>query len=291
MHRRPGAIALLKMAPRLRAAAIRCTVREAATQILVERCREREGLSRTLALSVGVHSAVLAALVLWPGDWLSAQQDDTDRATMTIRLGGPEGPSASGLAPLGGRPIQAVLPLPEARRPQWIQPPTPTRPKMILPTEDARRRREPETDVDTVPEEARGRTPTRGPETHDGSTMADTGVEGAGIGLSTGGLGGSGGALNLADFCCPEYLATMVELIRRRWDSNQQVPGAVVVRFTVRRSGAIEEVGVDHSSNYVALDLSAQRAVLLTRQLPRLPSAFMEDNLKVRLTFEYRHRP
>ena len=242
-------------------------------------------------LSVGVHSAVLAALVLWPGDWLSAQQDDTDRATMTIRLGGPEGPSASGLAPLGGRPIQAVLPLPEARRPQWIQPPYPDTAK-----DDPADRRRTGDGGNQKPTLTRSRRKLEvelrpgGPETHDGSTMADTGVEGAGIGLSTGGLGGSGGALNLADFCCPEYLATMVELIRRRWDSNQQVPGAVVVRFTVRRSGAIEEVGVDHSSNYVALDLSAQRAVLLTRQLPRLPSAFMEDNLKVRLTFEYRHR-
>ena len=61
-----------------------------------------------------------------------------------------------------------------------------------------------------------------------------------------------------------------------------------IVRFTIQRSGIIEEVGVDRSSGYFALDTSAQRAILLTPQLPPLPSAFEQSNLTVRLTFEYR---
>ena len=60
-----------------------------------------------------------------------------------------------------------------------------------------------------------------------GSTTADTGVEGIGIGLSGGGLGGSDGELDLANFCCPEYLSTMLQLIPRQWDANHQVPGAL----------------------------------------------------------------
>ncbi len=224
-----------------------------------------------------------------PGSWLSGEENAVPESVMSIRLGGPEGPGEGGLTPLGGRPIQEVLSLEEARRPQWIQPPTPTPPKMTLPVEEAEAPRlEPETEVETVPEEARGRTPTRGPELLEGSAMADTGAQGIGVGLSGGGLGGSGGELSLSDFCCPEYLATMVQLIRQRWDANQQVPGVAVVRFSIQRSGDIDDVAVDRSSGYFALDMSAQRAILLARQLPPLPSAFAENSLTVRLTFEYR---
>ena len=118
--------------------------------------------------------------------------------------------------------------------------------------------------------------------------MSDTGTDGIGVGLSAGGLGGSGSELSLSDFCCPEYLATMVSLIRERWDSNQETTGAAVIHFTIRRDGRIDAVGVDRTSGYIALDQSARRAILLTRQLPPLPSVFTEENLIVRLTFEYR---
>ena len=263
-------------------------MREAASQVLVERGGEPEGLKKTLAVSIVMHLLVLVLLALNPSAWLRATEVDPDEVVMSIRLGGPEGPGEGGLTPIGGRPIQEVVPLPEARRPQWIQPPTPTPPEMVVPTEKARRRPEPETEVETAPDEARGRELTSGPELREGTAMADTGAQGIGVGLSTGGLGGTGGEISVGDFCCPEYLATMMELLRRRWDANQQVPGQVVIRFTIRRNGAIEDVGVQRGSGYVALDLSAQRAVLLTRQLPPLPSAFTEDSLTVRLTFEYR---
>ena len=91
--------------------------------------------------------------------------------------------------------------------------------------------------------------------------MADTGVQGTGVGLSGGGLGGDGAEIDVGDFCCPSYLSLMLEAIRRRWDRNQRVTGSVVVRFTVDRSGEIDDVGVDRSSGYLALDMSAQRAV------------------------------
>ena len=267
-------------------------MREATSQILAERARRDRGLERTLTVSVVVHALVIVVMVFAPEAWISGETGDDDTALdiMTLRLGGPEGPGEGGLTPLGGRPIQEVVPLPEARRPQWIQPPTPTPPKMILPVpeEESRRRPEPETEVQTAPEEARGRTPTRGSELREGTAMAETGVEGMGIGLSAGGLGGSGTELDVGDFCCPQYLATMLELIRRRWDNNQRVPGMVVVRFTIHRDGSIADVGLHQGSGHVALDLSAQRAVLLTRAIQPLPSAFSESSLTVRLTFEYR---
>ena len=264
-------------------------MKESTFYSLTTRKSEAESLRRPLIASLGIHLVLLIALVFSPGNWLVGQDADAAGSTMAIRLGGPDGPGEGGLTPMGGRPIQEVVPLPEARRPQWIQPPSPTPPKMVMPvaTEEARRRPEPETESETVPDEARGRTPTRGPEVRDGSAMSETGLEGIGIGLSTGGLGGNDSEVILTDFCCPDYVATMLQLIRRRWDSNQSLPGVAVIRFTIDRSGTIDRVGVDRESGYLALDMSAQRAVLLTRQLPPLPSAFTENSLTVRLTFEY----
>ena len=80
----------------------------------------------------------------------------------------------------------------------------------------------------------------------------------------------------------------MTSLIRQRWNSNQETSGAAVVKFTVHRDGRIDAVDVTRSSGFIALDQSARRAILLTRELPPLPRSFMEDSLTVRLTFEYR---
>jgi len=253
--------------------------------MMSERAREGDGLRRTLAVSVGAHLVAVVVLLAGPGTWIDVPASEP--ASMSIRLGGPDGPGEGGLTPLGAQPIQQVIPLMEARRPQWIQPPADTAHEVAVPIEEAPRV-EPESEVETAPEEARGRQLTRGPQLRDGNAMADTGADGIGVGLSAGGLGGSSSELSLSDFCCPEYLATMVSLIRERWDSNQESAGATVVRFTVRRDGGIDDVNVDRPSGYVALDQSARRAILLTRQLPPLPTSFAESSLTVRLTFEYR---
>ena len=181
---------------------------------------------------------------------------------------------------MGGQPVQEVVPLPEARRPQWVQPPADTAPELVVPVENAPRL-EPQSDVQTAPEEARGRMLRRGPQLLDGTAMADTGLTGMGLGLSTGGLGGNGAELSVDDFCCPEYLSNMLSMIRQRWDPKQEATGETVVRFTIREDGVIDDVDVDRSSGYLALDQSAKRAILLTERMPRLPSAFTEDSLTV----------
>jgi len=259
-------------------------------QQLSARASETGGLKQTLTVSLAIHALVILALLFSPNSWLSGEANDVALDIMTLRLGGPQGPGEGGLTPLGSRPIQEVVPLEDARRPQWIQPPRPTPPQMILPVpaDESRTRPESETEIETTPDEARGRTPTRGSELREGRAMAETGVEGMGIGLSAGGLGGTGTELDVGDFCCPDYLATMLELIRRRWDNNQRVPGLSVVRFTIQRDGSLTDVGLHQGSGQIALDLSAQRAVILTRTIQPLPSAFTGTNLTVRLTFEYR---
>jgi len=107
-----------------------------------------------------------------------------------------------------------------------------------------------------------------------------------GFGLSTGG-GGTGGYLDVGNFCCPEYLSTMLQLIQRNWNSKQEVSGEALLKFTIQRDGRFTGIEVERSSGYAALDLSAQRALLLTREVPPLPVAFTENQLTVHLNFQY----
>jgi TonB family protein len=121
----------------------------------------------------------------------------------------------------------------------------------------------------------------------EGSARAETGARGQGFGLTTGGGGGAGAQLDVGDFCCPEYIETVVQRIHERWDQNQRIAGQVVVRFTIQRDGTLTGVSVFQPSGLVALDMAAQRAVLLTQRVPPLPPQFPNPTLTVRLTFEY----
>ena len=205
---------------------------------------------------------------------------------MSVSLGGPAGPSQGGQTALTARPVQEILPLEEADRPQWEQPPVPAPPEMTIPSPEARRRAEADVAVESAPDESRGRTPTRGPELREGNALAETGTQGAGLGLSAGGLG-SGGYLEVGDFCCPEYLGIMTQLIRQRWVNQQEFTGSVMMKFTIERDGQIINIVRETTSGYLALDQSAERALRLTRMLPPLPPRFPEDDLTVHLNFEY----
>jgi protein TonB len=142
--------------------------------------------------------------------------------------------------------------------------------------------------VKQAPDEARGRTPTKGPQEAFGSAIADTGVRGQGFGLSTGGKAGTGSSLEITgDFCCPEYLATMIARIRSAWNQEQGARGTSLIRFTIKRDGSIIDATIFKSSGTVTLDTAALRAVLATRTLPPLPDAFSNPTLTMRLSFEY----
>jgi TonB family protein len=104
--------------------------------------------------------------------------------------------------------------------------------------------------------------------------------------LSSGG-GGTGSYLDTANFCCPEYIATMLDAIRANWDQNQQASGVAQVKYTIQRDGRITAIQLEKSSGYATLDYLSTRALQVTRQLPPLPAAFTEPSLTVHLTFEY----
>jgi TonB family protein len=60
-----------------------------------------------------------------------------------------------------------------------------------------------------------------------------------------------------------------------------------LMKFTIERDGRLTAIELEKSSGSPALDLMAQRALTLTRQLPPLPPAFTEPSLTVHMQFEY----
>jgi TonB family protein len=256
------------------------------SDVLRDRMQEPEGLRRMAVISLAVHLAVGAAVFLGPGRWLPPRSD-SQQATMTITLGGGAGPTNGGMTSIGGRPVQTTEPAPVR---EAVRPPAAVQPEMTLPKERTTapvQRARPAPKITEAPSDARGRTPTRGDEVRPGSAVAETGARGQGFGLSTGGGAGSGSTLDVANFCCPDYLVQMTERIRSNWNQQSEVPGQVVVKFTIARDGTLNDVDVERSSGYGALDLGARRAVLLTRQLPPLPAPFPNPTLTVHLNFQY----
>ena len=237
--------------------------------------------------SLVLHGTLIVAMMLAPRGLLM-RGADAPRAIMTISLGGGGGPQNGGMTSIGGRPVQVATPPEEAPVREAVRPPAAKAPEMTVAKPNAKPVKAPPAPVvPQAPDEARGRTPTKGKEVQTGSAVAETAARGQGFGLSTGGGAGSGSTLDVADFCCPEYLVLMVERIRSSWVQQAEVAGSVVVKFTIERDGHLTQSSVEVSSGYATLDLNAQRAVAITRQLPPLPAAFPNPTLTVHLNFQY----
>lgn len=261
---------------------------ENVTDVLRDRRRDPDGLQLGVIASLALHGLLFAAVLFAPGGWFGT--DAPPRTVMTISLGeGAPGPANGGLTPIAARAIQAPV-VETPKRPEPIRPPAEATPKMTVPVrtpkpERPRPEREP---VAQAPEDARGRTPTRGADQQPGQALAETGARGQGFGLSTGGGAGSGSRLDVADFCCPDYILLMVERIRSNWNARAEAVGETMVKFTIQRDGQISGVEVEKSSGYAALDINAQRALLVTRTLPPLPEPFPNPSLTVHLNFQYK---
>jgi TonB family protein len=253
---------------------------DAVTPIIVERAQARGGLWSRMGVSALGHAVVLPAIALWMV--AAPAEDAAPREVMQISLGGAPGPRAGGMTPMAGRTTEAA---PATARPTPPAPPPPKAPEMALPRTD-KRVTPPRETPKQAPDDARGRVVQKAPEASQGDAVADTGAKGVGFGLTTGG-GGTGGYLDVANFCCPEYLGTMIQLIQRNWNSRQQVQGETLMKYVIQRDGRLTDIEVERSSGYFALDQNSQRALLLTRQLPPLPPQFTEATLTVHLIFRY----
>jgi TonB family protein len=258
-------------------------MQEAVSAVLQERGRLEEGLSRTLMLSLGAHILIIGAVWLSPTSWRTHTAEE--RPVMTISLGGTPGVDLGGMTSVAGRAVQEIAKPntrvtdtpPAAKAPEMVEPkavvkpvPTPTRP------------------IAKPDDKSRARTPTTGAEIKTGSARVNTG--GAAIpfgGLAQGGGGTGGVQLDVKNFCCPEYIAQMVQKIRQNWNSRQGAGGEPVVKFVIRRDGVLVNVEVEKSSGQLLLDNEARGAVIRTMQLAPLPREFTEPSLTVHLTFDF----
>jgi len=92
-----------------------------------------------------------------------------------------------------------------------------------------------------------------------------------------------------------DYAMQVQRKVANNWstgdvDARLSTAPIVAVTFTIRRDGSVPQnsVRVKQSSGNLALDLSAQRAVLNASPFPPLPNGFARDSADVELRFELR---
>lgn len=253
---------------------------DAVTEVIQSRAARSDGLNGMVGASALAHLALVAVVAFVPSAWFAVQREP--EVVMQISLGGGEGPRTS-VNTLSSRPVQQLTEASKAIEP--VRPPAAKTPEMIEPTKAPPKKTMPNP---TAAKDPRSRTPTKGAELQKGSAVAETGIRGQGFntGLSGGGGPAVGAKLDVANFCCPEYLATMIELITRNWSSKQQAVGATTMRFVIQKDGRIVDATIEKSSGNQSLDFFSQRALALTK-LPPLPDGYPERALTVHIVFPY----
>jgi TonB family protein len=229
---------------------------------------------------------LIAAVAFVPASWGRSTKDD-NTSTMVISLGGAPGPK-QGMTAISEKPVQQASP--NAPKANTQAPPALAKPEMVEPLKTAKPLPKASAKVEPkkIEPQLHGRTPTTGPEVKQGMARVETGGQAVPFGgLATGGGGAGAAYTDIANFCCPEYLQTMVQLVQRNWQQNQGVDGTVGIKVTIQRNGMLTNVEVE-KANVPFLNLAAQRAVVQTRQLPPLPAAFTGEQLTVHLLFQFK---
>jgi outer membrane biosynthesis protein TonB len=256
---------------------------DAVTEILVERSQQADKVGLALILSLVAHAILVTAFAFAP-QWRT--QAAADLPVMTISLGGAPGPN-QGRAPITAKQIQEAVP--ETVKANNDALPALAKPEMTVPVKAAKP--DPKTAAKPEPKkevpQLHGSKPTQGTEVKAGAAKVET--HGAAIpfgGLGTGGGGAGQAYTDYADFCCPEYLQTVTDLIRKNWNAKQGQDGSAVIMFSIRRDGSIVDVKAEQGSNQI-LNLASQRAVMITQRVPPLPAAFTPPQLTLHLVFQY----
>jgi TonB family protein len=259
-------------------------MQEAVSSILISRSRQADGFNRMILVSLVVHGVLLTMLVLVPRDWLRTAPEEQS-APMMISLG------PSGTADTGGNTAITTAPV-QAESPTDAKPvvrPAEKEPEMVAPEPDVKPAQKP---VQKPIEKSTTKKPSTGPEIKSGAARVVTPnaaqVPFGGLAERSGGSSAGGPRLDVANFCCPEYIETMSQRIRSNWDQQQGATGQSIVKFSIRRDGMLTNVEIDKTSGNPLLDLESRKAVLTTRQLPPLPEQFDRPTLTVYLTFDYK---
>ncbi len=259
---------------------------DAVSAVIAQRSRDDDGLTTRVGWSLLIHVVLTLMVAILPATWLGGRVADEPEVVLQVTLGGAVGPRDGGLVSRGGRPVQEVQ-TEAPKRPEAVRAPAVKAPEMIEPVKKAAEpKKAPPPPPKVEAKDPRSTTPTKGAELQKGSAVAQTTGRGEGFGLSAGG-GGTGGYLDVANFCCPDYLATMNDLIQRNWNSKQGAAGTTLMKFVIERDGRLSNIQVERSSGVQALDYMSQRALAMTRQLPPLPAAYTGEQLTVHLNFDY----
>ena len=261
-------------------------MREAVSDILVERAQIHSGMSRMVLVSLAGHALLLASMLFAPSFWTSGV--DREELPMLITLGGAEGPDAGGMTTIAERAVQRVAePEEKITRPT---PPAPKPPEMLeaLPElKTAPKPKPPPKPVEKPKERSTARKPTTGAEVKSGSSRVETG--GAQVpfgGLATGGGGTGGARVDAPNFCCQAYLNQVVATIKRNWTERQPVTGKNSLKFVVLRDGTITGIEVETSGGQL-LDMASERALVVTKRVAPLPREYTPPTLTIYLEFEY----
>jgi TonB family protein len=251
--------------------------------VLALRSADPPGLQRALRWSFAVHAGAIVLLLVLPQHWISGEQIEPIR--MTISLGDGSGARTSGMTPAPGRTVEQVAE-PEAR-PAPIRPAGARDDRMTIP--DTTVDRTPPKPVETTaPPIALPRPPAPGRQVARGTAATETGNVGESAGLASGGERGGQRSDFGADFCCPEWGSLMTNAIDQHWASNQSERGVTILTFVVTQNGTIqaESIKVEQSSGSANLDRLAEFAVRQAR-IPPLPARYTAPTLRVRLRFPY----
>jgi TonB family protein len=260
-------------------------VNEAVADVLVAlRARNERGLSRVMTWSFAVHLSVAAAVILIPRAWL---RPSARPPVMMISLSGSIGPRTGGTADLGGRPVEQVTPPP--KRPEPI-PLAAAKPNVMTIPAKTPAKPEPVKPRDTpAPPAPVAHPPTTGREITAGTSAADTGVRGQGVGLAQGG-GGSNVTVDVpADFCCWDYVTLLTTRLEAMVAWKQDEHGITTLKFEVRPDGTINmaKVELEQSSGSSLLDREARTA--LTRlKLPPMPVEYKGEALTLHVKFPFK---
>ena len=210
-------------------------MQEAVSSILIGRSREADGLSRMVLISLAIHGVLLVALVIVPRDWLRMQTEE-EATPMMISLGPSGTADTGGMTAITARPVQQE----SAETKPVNAPPAPKVPEMVAPAPDVKPK--PVTKpIEKPVEKSSTRKPSTGAEVRSGAARVETPnasqVPFGGLAERAAASSAGGPRLDVANFCCPEYIETMNQRIRSNWDQKQGAAGQTIVKFTIRRDG------------------------------------------------------
>jgi TonB family protein len=246
-------------------------MREAVSEVLRSRRGRGESVARPIAASVAVHVLALVMIVGLPY-LLHASKAPVTIMTVTLESGA-DGPHP---APPTVEPPRPQEPVPPPKRPQIVTPPA-TKPSAM--PEPTKRVTPPPPKAQPLPEYSHP--PTLIPSSTPMRTPAPATPGQALLAASGGPLQG---ALEVSNFCCPEYINRVTSAIQQHIPLDQSDPGRVKIVFTITRDGTLKDIRIEEPSPNPLLNSIAQSGLRDTKTVPELPPQFLDPELRFHLT-------